>query len=360
MVEAAPKRWERRLLRLRPEEWLFVILTVVLVGITINYGAGHKTLWKLIGNWRFVAIIGVMGVFIFLRGWYKHQELRGALHSVAMTVREFSPLWACIIIYETLHDLTPLIRPIPIDNHLIAIDHWLFGVDVSRWLNDHIGAALVTEIMVLCYTSYGLAIPTYAGYLFLKGRMRAFRDLSLGISVTAVLGYIGYITIPAVGPYLYQGGNDAIKDKFASDQPNVFPDPLPAWDGTPGVGLLDAINKLKGTATDCFPSLHTAMTTVLLVMMWRNGHKRGFWFYFPIACCLYVATLYLRVHYAIDVIAGFATAALVLYITPRINDWWIARREAAGYPDPDVDVVAAQDEDIEEHLQHAEHDPAKD
>jgi membrane-associated phospholipid phosphatase len=34
----------------------------------------------------------------------------------------------------------------------------------------------------------------------------------------------------------------------------------------------------------------------------------------------------LRVHYAVDVAAGFATAAVVMTLTPRINNWWYARR----------------------------------
>lgn len=313
MTGVGPRQWEQRLLRFRPEEWLFLALSAVLAVITIHYGAGHVTSLKLLRNWRFVAIIAAMGAAIYFRGWRQHREMRGALRSVGTTLREFSPLWACIIIYETLHDLTPLIRPNVVDAHLIAIDHAIFGVDVGRWLNDHVGSPAMTEFLVVCYASYGVAIPAYAAYLFLTGRTRAFRDLSLAISVTAALGYIGYVSVPAIGPYLYQA--------------NIFPDQLPQWSGDPG--LLDTINNLKGSARDCFPSLHTAMTTVLLVLMWRSA-RRLFWGYLPIALGLYVSTLYLRVHYAIDVFAGFVTAALVLAITPRINDWWYARRSMSS------------------------------
>jgi membrane-associated phospholipid phosphatase len=309
MIGVGLRRWEEPLRRFRPEEWLFLALTTVLVAIMAYYGDGYSTLFKMLGNWRFAAIVGGMCLVIFLRGWWRHREVRGALHTVGRTLREFSPLWACMIIYETLHDLTPLLRPHVVDAHLIAIDHAVLGVDAGRWLNDHIGSPAMTEILVICYASYGFATPIYAAYLYLKDKTRPFRDLSLAITLTAVLGYIGYISVPAIGPYLFQK--------------EIYPDRLPQWSADPG--LLDTINNLKGTARDCFPSLHTAMTTVLMALMWKSA-RRMFWGYLPMALGLYLATLYLRVHYAVDIVAGFATAAIVLAVTPRINDWWYTRR----------------------------------
>ncbi|MEO5875050.1 MAG: phosphatase PAP2 family protein [Streptosporangiaceae bacterium] len=309
MTGVGARRRAERIRRLRPEEWLFLALSAVLGVIMIYFGDGYATLLRMLGNWRFGAIVGGMCLVIFLRGWWRHRQARAALHTVGRTLREFSPLWACMIIYETLHDLTPLLRPHVVDAHLIAIDHAVLGVDAGRWLNDHIGSPAMTEILVLCYASYGIAIPTYAAYLYLRDRTRAFRDLSLAITLTAVIGYLGYVSVPAIGPYLFQS--------------EIYPDRLPQWSSDPG--LLDTINNLKGTARDCFPSLHTAMTTVLMALMWRAA-RRLFWGYLPVALGLYLATLYLRVHYAVDVVAGFATAALVLYLTPRINDWWYARR----------------------------------
>ena len=186
-----------------------------------------------------------------------------------------------------------------VDAHLIAIDHAVLGVDAGRWLNDHIGSPVMTEILVICYASYGFATPVYAAYLYLKDKTRPFRDLSLAITLTAVLGYIGYVSVPAIGPYLFQK--------------EIYPDRLPQWSADPG--LLDTINNLKGTARDCFPSLHTAMTTVLMALMWKSA-RRMFWGYLPMALGLYLATLYLRVHYAVDIAAGFVTAAVVLVLTP--------------------------------------------
>jgi membrane-associated phospholipid phosphatase len=285
---------------------LFLVLAVLLAVLTAAFGAGYATLSRLAGNWRYVAIAAVVAAVIVGRGWARG-GLREGLATLGRTLREFSPLWACMLIYETLHDLTPILRPHVVDDRLIAIDHAVLGADAGRWLNDHIGSPALTEVLVLCYFSYGVATPVYAAYLYLTGRAVPFRDLSLAITITAFLGYLGYLAVPAIGPYMFQTG--------------VYPDRLPQCGHNP---LLATINGLKGRARDCFPSLHTAMTTVLLGLMWRDA-RRLFWGYLPVALGLYLATLYLRVHYAVDVVAGFVLAALSLTLAPRINRWWRGR-----------------------------------
>jgi len=297
--------------RVRPEEWLFLTLAALLLMLTVYIGEGYSTLSRLAGNWRYAAIAGGFAAAIFARGYVRGGSREG-LATLGRTVREFSPLWACMLVYETLHDLTPILRPHVVDGRLIAIDHAVLGVDVGRWLTDHIGSPALTEVLVLCYFSYGLATPLYAAYLYLTGRTVPFRDLSLAITITAFLGYLGYLAVPAIGPYLFQT--------------DVYPDRLPQWGHNP---LLATINGLKGQARDCFPSLHTAMTTVLLALMWRDA-RRFFWAYLPVALGLYLATLYLRVHYAVDVAAGFGLAAVSLTLAPRINRWWRGRADKPG------------------------------
>ena len=142
-------------------------------------------------------------------------------------------------------------------------------------------------MLTWCYVSYAFASPIYAGYQYVKGNYRTFHDFALAITITAFIGYSGYLLVPAVGPYVFQH--------------NLYADPLQGWGHG---GILDIIAKMKGSARDAFPSLHTAMTTVVLGCMWRDARKL-FWTYLPIALGLYLATMYLRVHYATDVAAGF-------------------------------------------------------
>lgn len=284
----------------------------MLVLVTGQFGiVDHRLLRGL----RFVAIILGVSLLIFLRGYFRartvttrRDRLREGTRLAWITTREFGPLFMCLAFYEALHDLTPVLRVHTYDHFLVASDHFFLHVDVGMWLDTHIGSIGMTHVMTACYLSYAFASPIYAGVQYLRGRYREFHDFALAITVTALLGFIGYLTFPAVGPYIFQH--------------DVYSQPLIGWGHG---GILDIISRMKGQARDAFPSLHTAMTTVVLGMMWRDA-RRLFWLYLPVALGLYLSTMYLRVHYATDVAAGFVVGGIALFVAPKINKWWYEQR----------------------------------
>jgi membrane-associated phospholipid phosphatase len=295
----------------RPEECLFVIFTVALIVLVIVTGQWEIVDSRFLRSRRFAATITIVTLFVLFRGYIRApRELSHLARWKAggrlglQTLREFGPLFFCLGIYEALHDLTPILRPHVEDHLLVASDHFFLHVNVGIWLDDHIGSPAMTHVMTFCYVSYAFASPIYAGLQYVRGRYRAFHDFALAITITAFLGYSGYLLLPAVGPYVYQHA--------------IYSQPLPGWGHG---GLLDVIAKMKGSARDAFPSLHTAMTTVVLGMMWRDARKL-FWAYLPVALGLYVSTMYLREHYATDVAAGFVVGFTALAIAPKINRWW--------------------------------------
>jgi membrane-associated phospholipid phosphatase len=306
---------------LRPEECLFIIFATALIVLLAITGEFHIVAHSLFTALRFVAIVAALAFVVFVRAYIRAgrrpenadslARLRESSRVALMAVRGFGTLFFCLAIYETLHDLTPVLCKHVYDQWLIDSDHFVLHVDVGRWLNDHIGSPAMTRVLTYCYISYAFTSPIYAAYQYIRGNFRQFHDFALAITITAFIGYTGYLLLPAVGPYLFQH--------------NVYPDALPGW----GHGdMLDVIAKFKGSARDAFPSLHTAMTTVVLGCMWRDGRK-VFWRYLPIALGLYLATMYLRVHYATDVAAGFVVGGVALFVAPKINKWWYARRPGA-------------------------------
>jgi membrane-associated phospholipid phosphatase len=305
-----------------PEEFLFGVFAIVLGTLVIATDQFAIVENRRLEGFRFFLIIGGVALIILIRGYVRAKDaptrqdrLRQGGQVAWTTIREFGPLFLCLAFYEALHDLTPVLRPHTEDHYLVASDHFFLHVDVGVWLNDRIGSITMTRIMTLCYLSYAFASPIYAGVQYLRGRYREFHDFALAITVTALLGFIGYLVFPAVGPYVYQH--------------DVYAHPLVGWNHG---GILDVISRMKGDARDAFPSLHTAMTTVVLGMMWRDA-RRAFWCYLPVALGLYLSTMYLRVHYATDVAAGFVVGGLALYAAPKINRWWYAHRGSpAGLP----------------------------
>ena len=105
--------------------------------------------------------------------------------------------------------------------------------------------------------------------------------------------------------------------------------------------VYDMLNALESTRRDCFPSLYTAISVIVTIYAYR--YRRWlFWIMFPFCTGIVMATIYLRYHYVIDVIAGLMLAAFCVWLGPRVNSWWYSNitgdRVLSDYPDK-LDVV---------------------
>lgn len=111
------------------------------------------------------------------------------------------------------------------------------------------------------------------------------------------IGFLGYTLIPAAGPHLAM--------------PEAFPTALTGgWlTGTNAALVASGSNRV-----DVFPSLHTAITLFLMGSLWPR-HRRVFFTLLLPAAGLCMATLYLRYHYAVDVLAGALLAASALALS---------------------------------------------
>jgi membrane-associated phospholipid phosphatase len=78
---------------------------------------------------------------------------------------------------------------------------------------------------------------------------------------------------------------------------------------------MDAVSMMEIARAphDVFPSLHVAISAIVLWFAWRYG-PRLFWTLLPFVAGNWLSTIYLRFHYAIDVIVAvpFAIAMVLL------------------------------------------------
>ena len=204
-----------------------------------------------------------------------------------------------------------MVRPEVVDAQLIAIDHRLFGVDLAYWMGGF-ASPLLTHVMVQCYFSYFLA-PGLLGCLFYWRHKEAlFADTSSLCAWSLCSATPAASSCPQSAP---TSTNPVISHAAPGRRATHF--------------LLSEVDKLKGVARDCFPS-----------MSHRAHHRRAGvaaryrrWLalaYLPIAIGLYLSTLYLRMHYGIDVLAGFAVSALAVVLGPRLERWWKPNATAAA------------------------------
>jgi membrane-associated phospholipid phosphatase len=208
---------------------------------------------------------------------------------------DFSPIFFINVIYQLLGKITPYLRP-DVDRLLNKIDLAIFGVYPTVWL-ERLFFPRAADLLSLAYISYYFMPLVLILALYFRGRPEEF---SITIT-TLLLGYyicfIGYIFMPAIGP----------RFTLAALQH------VPLKGGVILNVIVNTLNGLEGNQRDCFPSGHTQ--TVLISLWFAFKFKRPlFWVCLPIAVALIISTVYLRFHYGIDVIAGFAAAVITVIL----------------------------------------------
>lgn len=198
---------------------------------------------------------------------------------------------------------------------LAAADRWLCGGLDPQAAWEPFLHPLLIDALQACYLSYYLLPLLPIACAFARGRIDWARRLTLGALLALFTSYLGYFLVPATAPYSIAALMDA----------------LPSGRRPPGLLLgtfcydfLDAAEKIP---FDCFPSGHTEVTLVALAFAWRD-QPRVLRILLPIGTGLICATIALRLHYWIDVLAGAALAAGVVWVAARWERAW--RRQGSG------------------------------
>jgi hypothetical protein len=183
------------------------------------------------------------------------------------------------------------------DGELLRLDRLLAETTPSLVLEPLVHPAL-TEALSLCY---GLFIPYLATSLiwYFFRELAVARRFFAGLLGLYWVGFLGYLLVPARGPYL----------AF----PDLFTVPLTGGMLTQANAALVA---LGSNHVDVFPSMHCGASAFILAFDRRHSPGRFRLFLVPVVS-LWVSTLYLRYHYLVDLLAGFALAALAWRATCR-------------------------------------------
>lgn len=196
--------------------------------------------------------------------------------------------------FQAMAFAVPAARQARYDADLFVIDQRLFGGNASLRLEPWISPAL-TEILSACYMFFiPLLFFGLVRYFFWRKDLLA--PMYRGLFTIYGIGFLGYLLVPAAGPYLAYAG--------------LFHVPLEG-------GVITRWNAQMvhagSNGVDVFPSLHCAVSAYLLGFSYRHD-RREFRFLLLPVIGLWVSTIYLRYHYLIDVLCGFALALLGLAI----------------------------------------------
>ena len=224
-------------------------------------------------------------------------------------VRSIMPFLFCIAIYTNMHDTIGFVNSNDVHDTLIKIDQALFGVQPVIWAQQFYHPWL-TNYFSISYMNYFIIAVVVVLYVMFKKRPEQMRVVLVGTILTFYFGYFLYIIFPAAPPRLI------LADQFTRN--------------FSGSWLMEAQKRLisinPSSSRAAFPSLHCAVTLMSLIYAFKFSRKLFYILLIP-GISLVLATVYLRHHYVIDILGGFALAIAVYFVAPHIDAWWNRTRE---------------------------------
>jgi hypothetical protein len=283
-------------------------LTIVFSGLLVAVGL---LLWPRVDGHGSILLIAVAGAVPALVAWARGRWPRAPRpFAVALDFHIVAPIF---LIYDNLGPLIRAVHPVDRDGWLIAVDRFLLGTDAAR-LFDGLSTPLAGSALTFFYALFFfhpivLAALVYADDLRAHGRPGPrFARLGFLVVLSFYVSYAGYFTVSAVGP--------RYTISFSS----------PVVRGPVGNAIDAALEKAETNKRDVFPSGHTLVVTVVLVEAARRS-RGTFLGFLLFALPLYVATVYGRYHYLVDVLAGFALTPVTLWA----GEVWLRWREPGIY-----------------------------
>jgi membrane-associated phospholipid phosphatase len=174
--------------------------------------------------------------------------------------------------------------------------------DLVPWVQSFAATPLTTFFSVQYIYGYVflLVFPLIA-YLALADRT-PFRRLCLAYTFNYAFGLVLYVLFVAYGPRnLLPGAVDSLL--------------YTSW---PEAKLLTT---QMNTNTNVFPSLHTSLSTTVVLIAYRTQQPYPVWFFLStgIAASIVVATLYLGIHWGTDTLAGVLLAVASVAASRRYD-----------------------------------------
>jgi len=209
------------------------------------------------------------------------------------------PLALLIPFYEIAGKQIHLIHSRFFDSSILAMENALFTTHPVIWF-EKLYNPLLNEWMLMGYTTYLVLIPITTSWFYFKKMNRESEHLLGSLLCSLFFCYILFFLIPVTGPRF------AMVDQFVK--------PLEGFLFRPITIMLEQNAMLHGGA---FPSAHCAAGAVMLILAHRYD-KLLFKWTSPILITLFIATVYGRYHYPLDVVAGIAVGAAGILVADKI------------------------------------------
>lgn len=233
-----------------------------------------------------------------------------------------------------------------LDYYFMKADGVIFGFQPVFFLERYLDPFAV-EFFMIAYGLYFVYPYCYILYLYQKNQLPLVHKVILGQILILMISFICYITLPAYGPRFASNPEHPYYQKdipaFSAQIKGVNINMLRELTGkeSPYQLQFDLWNSLERIKTDCMPSMHACLCIFCLIYALKSRaiykwKKTAVLFWIIGVSSLVFSTVYLRYHWAIDVIVGSAFAVAAYFPTEYLYKIWLQYRKKNGLELPEV------------------------
>jgi len=269
---------------------------------------------QTVPHWRWLLGAHAIGLILI------HLLIR--FHAIAKSsraldfLRHFYPVLLYTAFYRETGALNQMFVADYLDPACIRLEHAIFGFQPSLTFMYWLPQLAVSELFYAAYFSYYIMIVGVGLALFVRDR-RQFAHYVSVVSFVFYVCYFSYIFVPVMGPRIFfreiEGYRLPEEVQVLAGAP-TFPASVQHGPFYQIMGFIYRHFEAPGAA---MPSSHVAIALCTLWFSFRYLRAiRHVHLVMVILLCL--ATIYCRYHYAIDVVAGLLTAAVLVPLGDRL------------------------------------------
>ena len=266
-------------------------------------------------------------------------------------IRDWLPFALVLVVYDLSRGAADLVGTRTLWQIQIDVERWLFfGTVPTVWLQEQLkerDPPAWEVVMSTTYMSFFILPYVVAGVLWLRNReeWKAFVRLFVALNFTAL---IIYVVLPASPPWAAARCRAGDIEGGPSQPTCMFRRPISVPDG----GILGAMHTAQPGANPvieristrgwaklnldtaralidegqasvnlvaAIPSLHAALSGAIAVFLWRRVHRRWRPLLVGYVWIMAFSLVYSAEHYVIDILLGWALAAIVMVVINRFG-----------------------------------------
>jgi membrane-associated phospholipid phosphatase len=276
---------------------LATISYILLSGIYICFDtAGFKNMLP-----HFVIRILVLALIISIAALSRKFQS----NKVLLFLRNLYPLLFLGFFYPETSCMKNIIFETNLDKYFFDAEQSLWNCQPSVEFSKTLNQGWFNELMNMCYFSYYIIIGLACIVLYFNNTTQSQKSIFIVI-LSFYMYYLIFAVLPVVGPQYY------ISDSTVEITPPHFFGKLMHW-------IITDIEQPTGA----FPSSHVGIAVIIAYITYHHLRKL-FFIILPFVLGICFATVYIKAHYLVDVIAGIISAPMFIVLSVKIYNKFLS------------------------------------